>query len=152
MAQKKKAAPVREKAVVLGVVDTKAKSIRGGAIGELIDELKKLADKKSQASAALEAAKEAYTVAESRVLSELARNRLASGRGRTAQATIGSHVVPNVTDWDALYKWVIKTKDLSIFQRRVSATHWEELISAKRAVAGIMPVTLTKLSLTKVGK
>jgi hypothetical protein len=148
VAARRRAAAVRGKRVAAPV--SAGRIGEGGEVGSLIDRLKQLADKKSQAAAALEVAREAYATHERLVLQALARQKLAGGRGRVAQASIGSHVVPNVTDWDAVYKWILKTKDTSLLQRRVSSTHWGELINAKRVVPGISPVTLTVLSLTKV--
>jgi hypothetical protein len=148
VAARKKPAAVRLKKTALPV--SAGRIGEGGEVGSLIDKLRQLADLKAEAAEALAEAKRNYDVLEGRVLSALARAKLAGGRGRFAQASIGSHVVPNVTDWDAVYKWILKTRDTSLLQRRVSATHWGELLDAKKTVPGIAPVTLTVLSLTKV--
>jgi hypothetical protein len=147
---KKKPDAVRPKMGVPAPTALKGRIGEGGTVGALIDRLKAVYDKRARARAVADALTTQYGALEAEVLAALAKQKLAGGRGRTAQASIGSHVVPNVVNWAALYKWALKNKDLSIFHRRVSSTHWGELIAAKKTVPGINPVTLTVLSLTKV--
>jgi len=60
--------------------------------------------------------------------------------------------VPQLTDWAALEQYVLRHKRLDLFQRRISAPAWRELVASGRPVPGITPYTVRKLSVRKKGK
>lgn len=60
--------------------------------------------------------------------------------------------VPQLTDWMALEKYVLRHKRLDLFQRRISAPAWRELVAAGKPVPGITTYTTRKLSVRKKGK
>lgn len=60
--------------------------------------------------------------------------------------------VPQLVDWMALEQYVLRHKRLDLFQRRISAPVWRELVASGRPVPGIAPYTVRKLSVRKKGK
>lgn len=149
MTAKKKPAPVAPKRGAAPAAPA-PKMADGGTIGGLIDQLAKLKKKKSDVVALAKSLHHECEAMEKDIIAALAKQKLAGGRGRFFQASITSNIVPNATDWNLIYAWALKKKDLSLFHRRLSSTHWGELVAAGIAVPGISPVTLTELSFTKV--
>ena len=70
-------------------------------------------------------------------------NRTANG---IASVSINEDTVPDVSDWDALYKHVIATEDFSLIQRRVSSTAYRELLKMGEAVPGLQPRTVRRIN------
>jgi hypothetical protein len=60
--------------------------------------------------------------------------------------------VPQLSDWTALARFVLRHKRLDLFQRRISAPAWRELLADMKEVPGITPYTVRKLSVRKKGK
>lgn len=60
--------------------------------------------------------------------------------------------VPQLSDWMALEKYVLRHKRLDLFQRRISAPAWRELVATGTSVPGITTYTARKLSVRKKGK
>lgn len=78
---------------------------------------------------------------------------LEGGRGKLAQCSISRNVVPQVedpADWPKLFRWILKTKDFSVLQKRLGVTHIRDLWDDKKKVPGVVPFTKIGLSVTKV--
>lgn len=75
----------------------------------------------------------------------------ASGvQGRIARAVINKVSVPQVKDWDALWKYIHKSKAHDLLQRRLSAPAVEAREEDGEKVPGIGKFDVIKVSLTKV--
>lgn len=70
--------------------------------------------------------------------------------GKQARAAITTKQVPSVKDWDAFYKLILKSKDFSLLQRRVSDAAVRERWEAGEKVAGVEPFTVVNVSVTKL--
>lgn len=61
--------------------------------------------------------------------------------------------VPQLQDWAELERYVLRHKRLDLFQRRISAPAWREILAATgKPVPGITTYTARKLSVRKKGK
>lgn len=60
--------------------------------------------------------------------------------------------VPQLADWAALERFVLRHKRLDLFQRRISAPAWRELLAEGTAVPGVTTYKVRKLSVRKQGK
>ena len=63
-----------------------------------------------------------------------------------ATVSIGTEVVFNATDWDAVYAHVQSTGDFSIMHRRLSNAAIREIASAGGAVPGTEAVEMQKVN------
>ena len=90
--------------------------------------------------------------AEEHVLALLSAQGLESCRGKVATVTVQHKSVPKVLDWDKVRKWVAKTADIAIFQKRLSSTHFIELQEAKVVVPGVEYIAVKQLSITKAAR
>lgn len=118
-------------------------------LGEMIDELYNLRTKKSELNRQVELITEQYTALEAQVLEELQRQGTESARSSLATATVSESVVPNVTDWEAFYQYIIDTRQPYLLERRPSVVIYRDLLQAGEEVPGVSPFTKTSLSLRK---
>ena len=70
--------------------------------------------------------------------------------GKIARASIRTKIVAQVHDWDAFWKYVFKTKDPALLQRRVSEPAIKERWENKKDVPGVQAVSLIGISVVKV--
>ena len=86
------------------------------------------------------------------VLEGLNTTGLTKASGALATASINPTTVATVENWDLLYEYIHEHKYFHLLHRRVSDPAYRELLVAEGAVPGVVPTTITKLSLTKVSK
>ena len=67
--------------------------------------------------------------------------------GHSASASISETIVFNTVDWDAFMKYLIRTKQSHLVQRRVSAPAVLELFTLKGSVPGLEPFTKRSINL-----
>lgn len=70
--------------------------------------------------------------------------------GKVARVAVTTKQVAAAKDWDEFYKHVIKTKDFSLMQRRLSDAAIRERWDAGKKVPGVEPFTVVSVSVTKV--
>jgi hypothetical protein len=70
--------------------------------------------------------------------------------GKLAKIGLGSKAVPQVEDWDVFYKFVIKTKNFALLQKRLGEAMIKEIWDAGKTVPGVKSFTVVTVSLTKV--
>jgi hypothetical protein len=63
-----------------------------------------------------------------------------------ASVSIGTDVVPDVTDWEAVYGHILTTKDFSLIQRRVSSTAYREILNMGDGVPGLAPREIRRIN------
>jgi hypothetical protein len=85
-----------------------------------------------------------------RLIADLPKSEAAGIAGRLARATVVTKEVPTVKDWTAFYKTILKTKDFSLLQRRVSDAAVRERWEAGKKVPGVEPFTVVTVSVTKL--
>lgn len=66
-------------------------------------------------------------------------------------ATITKTILPNVTDWDALWEHIIEERAFHLLQRRPAAAAFRELHSSGEKVPGIDAYEQRTISLRKAG-
>lgn len=74
----------------------------------------------------------------------------AEGLSRTANTqasvSINEDTVPDVIDWEELYRYVTDTQDFSLIQRRVSSTAYKELLKLGESVPGLQPRVVRRIN------
>jgi hypothetical protein len=63
---------------------------------------------------------------------------------------VQTKVVPQVQDWPTLHKYILRTKDFSLLQRRLSESAIKERWDDSKKVPGVEPFNAVKVSVTKV--
>ena len=69
--------------------------------------------------------------------------------GKVACAKITLKQVPTVTDWDKFYKYLFRTKDPALLQKRIGEEAIKERWDAKKNVPGVEAFDVVTISLTK---
>ena len=80
---------------------------------------------------------------EAQVVARLKEQGLSSGANEVCSVSIKEEIVPTVEDWDLVQKYVQDTGQFELFQKRLSATAYRELLSMNHPV---------KIILTKRGE
>ena len=86
---------------------------------------------------------------EEHIFQTFAKADIDKAGGTIATAAITRTVVPNVTDWDQFYKYIMKTKSLDLLERRPSRSAFRERLDAGETVPGVEAFERIGLSLTK---
>jgi len=87
---------------------------------------------------------------ETHIIETIANEKDMSGViGATAKAVVKSKVVPSVQDWGAIYRYILKHKDFSLLQKRLSSTAFRERWDAGEDLPGVQKMFVKTLSLTK---
>jgi hypothetical protein len=117
-------------------------------IGEKIDLRQKLkADKEAYDSIVAEYESQILQV-EAALMEQMDREGTTKGGGKSATVSASESVVPQVTDWEAFYKFIHRMKWYHLLERRPSVTGCRELFETKGAIPGVMPFTKRKLTFT----
>lgn len=120
-------------------------------IGALIDKMKTIAVERSTLSLADKALSEEQKGLEQQIIELMDKQETRVGEGKIAKASIIEAEEPTIEDWDAFTKWMTRTKNLHLIQRRISAPAWREIRALKKAeVPGIGVFTKRSLNLRAV--
>jgi hypothetical protein len=119
-------------------------------LGDKINALYELRDKKRDLQAELKILDEAFRELELSILNEMDAQGTTLTRGSRATVSISESIVPTVTDWDQFYDYVRENDAMYLFERRVAATAWRELLESGDKVPGTEPFTKRSLSLRKL--
>ena len=97
----------------------------------------------------VEALRKEEQALEKHLLDTFSKDDLDGAKGKRATAGLKRQTVPNVKDWEQLYKFIKKHDAFELLQRRVSGTAYRERLEAKEVIPGVEAFTVVKLSLTK---
>ena len=118
-----------------------------GSIGDMIDQLVTLRDRKRELEAKLAEVEGEYKGVEEQLMEQLEAQGIEGSKGAKASCSITKNTVANVTDWDALFAYIKKTGFFHLLQRRVTDTSYRELLEAGKKVPGVEPFTKKRLNL-----
>lgn len=124
-------------------------TLKSGTVGSVIDDLWALREKKRAADAVVSKIDEEIKAQEEIVYERLDKEGLKKADGTKASVSVGEATVASVTDWDALWTYISKTKNYQLVQKRVSDLAWRELmgLSKGKGVPGTEAFTKKKLTL-----
>ena len=121
-------------------------------IGQLLDQLAKQRKIKADLDAKVKDVEGEINALKLEILNALQSAGMTKASGKSLTVSIKQDVVPNVTDWDALYAFIKKNNYFHLLQRRVSTAAWKELheqLSAKKKeVPGTEAFVKVDLSVT----
>ncbi len=118
--------------------------------GAQVDAMWALREKKRALETQVNEISEQLTAAENELMESMAANGLDKMTGKFASVSVSTSVVATVTDWDELWKFIIKTKNTQLLQRRVSDPAYRELIELGKKVPGANPFEKKRLNLRAI--
>jgi hypothetical protein len=121
-------------------------------IGACVDLLYKNRSKRIEMQRAVDTLKEGEVALEHNIRELLKQQGLDSGRGKDATASVAKRTVGHVQDWDKFQKYIKKTGEFDLMQRRINDAAYRERLEAGHAVPGVEAVVVESLSLTKSKK
>ena len=122
---------------------TKIKSMN---INELIEQRATVKDKSAVLTAQLKELNKTKDELDYQLLNSLDAQGLSRTANDKASVSINQDTVPEVTDWDAFYAYVLEQKDFSLLQRRVSSTAYKELLKLEESVPGLQPREIRRIN------
>lgn len=133
------------------VAEVKVK-LKVPTIGEMIDNMHKLREKKRVLQKELDAVEADFDALKEACIGALDTQGLDKGTGKLASCSISKVIVANVQDWDKVFSYVKKTGHFHLFERRIAGAAFKELLEMEGekkmlANAGIAPFTKTNLNL-----
>jgi hypothetical protein len=119
-------------------------------LGACADRLFKLREDVGALNKRIEELKAEESAIKNHLIDALPKSEARGVLGKLARAAVTTKVVPTVRDWEAFYKYVLKQKDFSLLQRRVSDAAVKERWEAKKTVPGVEPFMVIGVSVTKL--
>ena len=120
------------------------------ALAAIVDELWTTREKRLKIFKTAEDLKKKETDLRAEIVAELGKAKASGISGKKARVELVSKTVPDVVDWDSLYKHIVKTKSFDLLGRSVSRTAVAERWEAGKAIPGVESTTFAELSLKKV--
>lgn len=122
------------------------------SLGKKIDDLHEARAKRLEAEKEIDALKAEEARISEEIMEELNKAGLKKASGSKATASISSSVVPQVTDWEALTPFILRNKALHLFERRLSAGAFRELLEQRKGkpLPGVEAFTKQRINLTKL--
>lgn len=127
-------------------------------LGACADKLFILKDQKRLLQMEIDSIAEEEKEIQEYLIKELPNNGSQGVMGKIAKVVIQRKDCPTPKDWDTIQKYILKTKDFTILQRRLGEASIKEQWEAKgkngkpnyKAIPGIDNFEVLKVSLTKV--
>lgn len=97
-------------------------------IGELIDAMYRVRTVRLDKQKQVDELKAKQNQIEGMLMEALRAQNTRKGEGSVASASISTSINPVVSDWDALNRFILRHKELALFQKRLSAPRYRELL------------------------
>lgn len=117
------------------------------SLGSLIDGLNGVREERRLLAEQDKKLKAEYDELEAKIVERLSKEGLDKASGRLATVSVSSVVVATISDFDALCKYVKRTGNFQLFQRRISDPAFRELMTLKGVVPGLEPFEKQNLNL-----
>jgi len=118
-------------------------------LANAIDEFLTLDEQSKELAAIAKEAKQYRDQAEEHLLQNFTKDELSQVRKGDKLIYLKRDEVANVNDWDALYKYIARTKSYDLLQRRVSITAVRERWADKKQVPGVESFTRVSLQVRR---
>ena len=117
------------------------------SLGAQIDKMWDIREKKRTLEASIKDLDGQLATIEAELMEDMEANGVDKMTGKRAGVSITSNTVAHVTDWDEMWKFILKTKNTQLLQRRVSDPAYRELLEMGKKVPGAEAFTKKRLNL-----
>ena len=117
------------------------------SLGAQIDKMWEIREKKRTLEASIKDLDGQLATIEAELMEDMEANGVDKMTGKHAGVSITSNTVAHVTDWDEMWKFILKTKNTQLLQRRVSDPAYRELLEMGKKVPGAEAFTKKRLNL-----
>lgn len=84
------------------------------------------------------------------IINTLPKSESTGVAGKLARVSVTSKVIPVVTDWEALYKYILKTKSFDLLERRLNGQAVHERWEAGKEIPGVGTFNAVGVSVNKL--
>ena len=119
-------------------------------VNQLINERAKVKDSMDKLNRELKELRAESDYIDVLLLKKMDTEGLSRTANDSASVSINEDTVPEVTDWDELYRHVTETQEFSLIQRRVSSTAYKEILKLGDGVPGLQPRTVRRVNFRKL--
>ena len=92
---------------------------------------------------------ESIKLMEVEVMARMDKEGTTMTRGKNAQVILTESDVPQVSDWDEFYEYVLENEAMHLLQRRIAVPAARETIESGDEIAGVSIFTVRQISLRK---
>lgn len=117
------------------------------SLGAQIDKMWDIREKKRNLETSIKDLDSQLATIEAELMADMEANGVDKMTGKHAGVSITSNTVAHVTDWDEMWKFILKTKNTQLLQRRVSDPAYRELLEMGKKVPGAEAFTKKRLNL-----
>jgi hypothetical protein len=114
------------------------------------DELYKTRELRLAAQKATDELQAKETALKEHLINNLPKSDASGVAGKLARVTVVTKPIPQVKDWDKLYKFIKKTGAFDLLQRRLTDTAIKERWDNGKEVPGVEPFNVVSISMNKV--
>lgn len=119
-------------------------------LGACADALYTLRQARLTAQKVVDEMVERETLLREHIIKTLPKSQAGGISGKLGRVMLGSKIVPKIEDWEMFYKYVKKTSNFALLQKRLADAAIQEIWEAKKAVPGVASFQIVTLSVTKV--
>lgn len=120
------------------------------SIGDTIDSLHALREQKRQLEEQVSGIAAKIEQLTEGLIEAMNKQGLESASGQKATVSISQPIFPSVSDWDAFYGYIHKTKSYHLLERRPAAAGCRELFELGREIPGVVAFAKTRLNVRSV--
>lgn len=126
-------------------------AVAAPTLGQLIEHREQLRDQKRALAAELKDVDADLYANEGAILDALDTAGLEHAKINGVSVSISEQQMPNVEDWDKLYKFIKDNDAFYMLQRRVSTGPYREMLTMGEEVPGVQPYTQRKVNMRSAG-
>lgn len=120
------------------------------AMGACADRLYELRQKRLEEQKKVDAIEAEEKALKEHIIQNLPKSEASGVAGKLARVTVVTKEIPQVEDWDAFYKYVKKTGNFDLMQRRLTDAAVKERWEAGKEIPGVKHFQAVSVSINKV--
>lgn len=120
------------------------------AMGACADRLYQLRQKRLEMQREVDKVAAEESALNEHIINTLPKSEASGVAGKLARVTVVTKQIPQVKDWDAFYKYVKKTGQFDLMQRRIAGAAIKERWEAGKEVPGVEHFNAVSISINKV--
>lgn len=120
------------------------------ALGACADRLYELRQKRLEEQKKVDLIEAEEKALKEHIIQNLPKSEASGVAGKLARVTVVTKEIPQVEDWDAFYKYVKKTGNFDLMQRRLTDAAVKERWGAGKEIPGVKHFQAVSVSINKV--
>jgi hypothetical protein len=119
------------------------------SMGACADMLFKIRDRRLEMKKVVDALEEEEKALKEHIINTLPKSDTGA-QGKTHRVSVVTKTIPQVKDWNEFYKYIKRTNNFDLLQRRLSETAVSEIWDTGKTVPGVSTFQVVSVSLTKI--